>query len=458
MIYRYLYLRLIEWKNSENRKPLILRGARQTGKTTLINEFGQEFDQYLYFNLEKDIDKEIFKSVSNLEKCIPIMFLSRNKILDKKRSTLIFIDEVQEAPAIIESLRYFFEDYNYLHIIITGSLLDFALAKIEKTPVGRVEYMELHPLNFNEFLHGMSNQSVLNALNEIPINNDVLPIVFPLFHDFAMIGGMPEIMANFINNKNVTVLLKLYASILESYKSDVEKYAKNENQKLIIRHIIDTAAYEVDHRIQLNKFGGSSFNSREIKEAMTTLEKARYLELVYPTTQVIPPGSSDYNKRPRLHLLDVGLQNYQLALFQELLQLSDLNNLTRGSLVQQVVTQEIKSLAYLPSKKLKFWVREEKNASSEVDLVYPYKQYLIPIEFKAGATGTLRSLHEFMDRTNHHFAIRFYGGRFSIDKLTTRLGKEYLLLNLPYFLAAWIENYITWFLAEYPGIELYQKR
>jgi predicted AAA+ superfamily ATPase len=149
-----------------------------------------------------------------------------------------------------------------------------------------------------------------------------------------------------------------------------------------------------------------------------------------------------------LSFLDIGLVNFQLGLHKELLNIKDLNDSSRGKLVQQIVMQELKSISHLPNKKLNFWVRDEQGTSSEIDIVYPFQNMLIPIEVKSGATGTLRSLHEYMDRCNHHFAVRFYGGKISIDTLKTTKGKEYKLLNLPYFLGAWLDNYLEWFTAQ----------
>ncbi len=208
---------------------------------------------------------------------------------------------------------------------------------------------------------------------------------------------------------------------------------------------METAPYEIDNRINLNRFGASEFRTREVKEAMDSLSKARLIELIYPTTQVAPPVVSDLKKRPRLHFLDIGLVNYQLGLHQELLSINDLHKSSKGKLVQQLVNQELKSLDYLPGSKRAFWVREERGTSSEVDIVYPYQNLLIPIEVKSGASGTLRSLHEFMDRCPHDYAVRVYSGGLSIDELKTTRGKTYRLLNLPYFLSAWIKEYLNWF-------------
>lgn len=446
MIIRELNNFLSDWKNSTTRKPLILRGARQVGKTTLINEFAKTFDQYLYFNLEKSVDNNLFLPNESLEATIQLLFLTRGKTNTKTKSTLIFIDEIQEKPQVIESLRYFYEDFPNLFVIVSGSLLEFAIEKVAKTPVGRVEYAELHPLNFKEYLMGLGNLAVLQALDETPISNHLLTPIFQLFHEYAMIGGMPYITQNYINEKNLSRSVNLYSSIIESYKADIEKYSKNATQKAILRHIMDTAPFEIDNRVKFNNFGNSSFKSREVKKAFNELEKAKILELIYPTTNVSAPAVPNFDKSPRLQFLDVGLVNFQLGLHKELLTLHDLNNSSRGKLVQQILIQEIKSKTYLPTQKLHFWVRDENGTSSEVDLVFPYKNLLIPIEVKSGATGKLRSLHEFMDRCDHTFAVRFYAGKISIDTLKTRKGKDYQLLNLPYFLAYWLENYLDWFL------------
>lgn len=448
MIKRQLENFLNEWKNAPSRKPLILRGARQVGKTTLIEQFGKSFDQYLSFNLERAADRSLFDAVENLAATVQLLFLSRRKADRHDKKTLIFIDEVQEVPKVLEALRFFYEDYPHLYIIVTGSLLEFSMEQIARTPVGRVEFAELHPLNFQEYLDGMGNQVLLNILNQIPVDNHLLNPIYDVFHEYTMIGGMPNITASYLQDKNLSRILNLYASITEAYKADIEKYATNSTQRSILRHIMDTAPFEIDNRIVFNNFGNSSFKTREVKEAINALEKAKILQLIYPTTNVSLPALPDFKKSPRLQYLDVGLVNFQLGLHRELLLISDLNDASRGKLIQQVVMQELKSLRYLPDMGLHFWVREESGTSSEVDLVYPYRNMLIPIEIKSGASGALRSLHEFMDRCPHDTAVRFYAGKISIDHLQTRKGKPYRLLNLPYFLAAWLEEYLKWFVGK----------
>lgn len=447
MIYRDLYYELVKWKASDSSLPLILRGARQVGKTTLINEFGKTYDQYLSFNLEKEADATLFDYLEDLERTVQLLFVARGQKLIKENKVLLFFDEVQERPNLIEALRYFKEEYDHLDIIVSGSLLEFALRKISKMPVGRVQYLELHPLNFREFLRGLDNLKGIETLEKMPLDNAMTPIFYKLFNEYALVGGMPGILAPYIDNeRDITTIQHLYSSIIESYKQDVEKYASNDQQRMIIKHIMDTAPYEIDNRINLNHFGNSNYKTREIKQAMHALISARILELIYPTTQTVPPIVANLKKRPRLHFLDVGLINYQLGLQQELLTINDLHQSSRGKLIQQIVNQEIKAQEYLPGSKRAFWVKESRGSTAEVDIVYPYQNMLIPIEVKSGSTGTLRSLHEFMDRCDHKYAVRIYGGTFSINDMKTKKDKQYMLLNLPYFLSGWIRPYISWFI------------
>jgi uncharacterized protein len=445
MINRTISEFLLRWKDSSSRLPLILRGARQVGKTTLIHDFSKNYDQYLYFNLERGEDANLFSRVKSISNLVSLLFLSRNLSIEKDKTTLVFIDEIQEIPTILEHLRYFYEDYPALHVIVTGSLLDIALNKIERVPFGRVEYAEMHPLSFREYLSAIGKTSVLDKLDhEIPLSNDYTSLILGIFNEYVMIGGMPMIVKNYIEERSLVRIKELYNGIAEAYKTDVSKYAKSPSVATITRQIIDTVPQMVDERINMAKFGALPYKSADIKNGLFALQQARLLELVYPTSHTSPPIIGDPKKRPRLHYLDIGLLNFQLGLHQEYLTVNDLNHIAKGALVKQIVNQEIKAQNYLNSPNRGFWARDEKGTSSEVDLLYSFRNYLIPIEVKSGATGTLRSLHEFMDRCDHHFAIRIYGGELSVDTIKTRKGKSYKILNLPYFLSGWIDQYLTW--------------
>jgi uncharacterized protein len=439
------------WKASPSRLPLILRGARQVGKTTVINAFSKSYDQYLYFNLEKSEDAKLFANFQSLRNLVALLFLAKNVTYDKGKSTLLFLDEVQEIPYIIEQLRYFYEDFPELHVVVSGSLLEMTLRKIEKVPVGRVEYAEMHPLSFREYLQANEKTVILAKLDhEMPVSNAFVPLIFDSFNEYAMLGGMPLIVKTYRDDKSLVRIKELYNGITEAYKSDVSKYAKNANEANIIRQIIATVPQMVDNRINMANFGNLPFKSIDIKNGLVALQQARLLELVYPTSHTAPPMITDLRKRPRLHYLDIGLLNFQLGLHQQYLTLADLHPLAKGSLVQQIVNQEIKAQNYLAVSNKSFWARDEKGTSSEVDILYQFRSRLIPIEVKSGATGTLRSLHEFMDRCDHPYAVRIYGGELRVDTIKTRTGKAYQLLNLPYFLSGWLDSYLNWFCADGP--------
>ncbi len=179
-------------------------------------------------------------------------------------------------------------------------------------------------------------------------------------------------------------------------------------------------------------------------EAIRALDLARIIQLIFPTTCLQPPIIPDLKRKPRLQFLDTGLLNYSLGLQAELIGIKDLNNFYRGKIIQHLVAQQLQaqvnSLLYKPM----FWVREEANSSSEVDLVYQYKQFVVPIEIKSGEQGRLRSLHQFIERTNHRYAVRLLANNFSVENVKTPSGISYILMNLPYYLSTRIPHYVDW--------------
>jgi predicted AAA+ superfamily ATPase len=443
--YRRIYNSLAFWMNSEIRKPLILRGARQVGKTTVVRTFAENFDNYIELNLEKKAQKALF-IIDDIDKIINAACLLK-KVKLKKGKTLLFIDEIQESPEAIQLLRYFYEERPDIYVIAAGSLLEFALRHVSSFPVGRVEFMYLYPLNFEEYLIWSENELAEQLIQAVPIPDYVHNQLIDLFHEFSIIGGMPSIVASYLKTKNIATLSRLYKQLWDTYKNDVEKYAKNNTELRIVRHIIETAVYELD-RIKFEGFGNSSYRSREVGEAMRTLDAARIIRIVYPTTNVNRPIISDLKKRPRLQFLDTGLINQLLNHQGEMLYLKDLSDFHRGRIIQHLVNQELIAIDNEQEKIFHFWVREEKNSNSEVDIVFEYKDLIIPIEIKSGASGKLRSLHEFMDRTNHQFAIRLYAGNFGIEKVKSTKNKEYFLMNLPYYLSSKIYLYMEYFVKQ----------
>lgn len=447
MFKRDIIYELENWRLSPNRKPLILRGARQVGKTTAVNIFAEQFEQYIYLNLERSEDGEIFEKYPNTEDLIQAIFLMKNK-QRKIKSTLLFIDEIQEVPAAIIQLRYFYEQAPDIYILAAGSLLETLFDKSISFPVGRVEYRVIRPVSFLEFIEASEEYSALELLNKIPIPAYAHDKILKLFNTYALLGGMPEIIENYINNHDLTSLKKIYESLLISYMDDVEKYARNSTQIQLIRHAIRSAFDEAGKRIRFHGFGNSNYGSREMGEGLRILEKVMLIKLLYPTTATENPMVPDKRKSPRLQVLDTGLLNYFVGIQQELIGIKDLSMSYRGIVAEHVVGQELLAKEYNVLHDITFWIREKKTSTAEVDYLYKFKNFIIPIEVKSGATGKLKSLHLFMDIASHNMAVRIYSGKLSIDKVLTPQNKEYYLLNFPYYLISKIDDYLVWFAKE----------
>lgn len=445
--YRLLNKELNLWKNNPQRKPLLLRGARQVGKTTLIENFGAHYSQFIHLNLERPTDLRFFQDYEDVNTLLDALFLEKNISSDKQSDTLLFIDEIQESPEAISQLRYFHEDFPELHVIAAGSLLEHVMHKVKSFPVGRIQYLYLHPLNFVEYLHAVGNTSALEQLKKIPIPHFAHQTLKNLFHEYAIIGGMPEVINRYIQNRNLADLPIYYESIWRAYKDDVEKYSRNNTDAKVIRHIMDTAHNYVDQRIKFQNFGNSNYRSREVGEAMRSLNDARIIQLIHATTDITPPIKADFKKSPRLQFLDTGLVNYELNIQADMLAMDDLNNSYKGAIIPHLITQELISLNTINYHKPNFWVREKSQSSAEVDVVIPYKDKIIPIEVKSGKTGTLKSLHQFIEQSDHNYAIRLYAGEFSIEEHETAINKKpYLLMNLPYYLGTQLNGYIDYFI------------
>jgi len=445
MFKRSIIEELEKWAVKKDRKPLVLRGARQVGKTTAVNQFAKQYNQYLYLNLELKEDKAPFERFTNVQELVEALFFIKNNVFHKSRKTLIFIDEIQEVPEALNILRYFYEQAPEIHIIAADSLLETLFDRHLSYPVGRVEYMVMRPASFSEFLDAIEEHVALKQLKSTPFSAYAHDKLLRLYHTYAMIGGMPEIIKQYAKNRDFTSLASIYESLIVSYMDDVEKYASSSKQLQIIRHAIKASFAEACKRIKFEGFGQSSYGSREMGEALRALEKALLIQLVYPVTGFTLPVIPNLRKSPRLHVLDTGLLNYFAGLQKDILGTKDLNSVYNGSIIEHLAGQELLASQFNALSSLHFWIREKKTSSAEVDYVYIYDGKIIPIEIKSGSSGKLKSLHMFMDKAPHTMAIRFYAGDLHITDCITSSGKKFHLLNLPYFLVSQLENYLKWF-------------
>lgn len=451
---RHLYSELLKWKANPNRKPLIIRGARQVGKTTLVRQFAKSYRHFISLNLERPTDLNYFNQFTDAQKITDALLTANNITSNQKTETLLFIDEIQESPSAMALLRYFYEDEPELHVIAAGSLLEHVMKHVQQFPVGRVSYLYLHALNFTEYLEAKKQSGALGAMQQVPIVQHHQALLLDLFHEYAIVGGMPEVVATYLATGSVADLQQVYESIWATYKNDVEKYATSQAAARVIKHVINTAHLYLDERIAFQNFGNSNYKSREVGEALRNLHDARVIQLIYPTTSLVPPLKPDLKKAPRLQFLDTGLVNYALGIQAQLIPIADLSTAYKGALIPHLIAQELQSLSLTKSETPHFWVRQKANSSAEVDLVVPHGSMLLPVEIKSGMAGTLKSLHQFIEQAPHPYAVRIYGGTFCIEQqYTPGTKKPYWLMNLPYYLGSQLPKYLDYFLATVEGIE-----
>lgn len=434
------YLRY--WAKKETRKPLVLRGARQVGKTSLVLLFSNDFDRFVHLNLEKPEHKALFQNIENTKQAIEGILFQSQKAIERQHKTLIFIDEIQESKEAFELLRFFYEDYPQLHVIVAGSLLETVLHKNVSFPVGRVEYLKIQPLTFEEFLIAKGEKNALKAINTFPTPKFAHQKLSELFYEYSIIGGMPEVVKTFAQNQDFVSLKSVYTSLIEAYEDDIEKYEPNQKKREVLRFLIKRVFEYAGQRITLNGFAKSNYGSREIGEAMKTLEKAMLIQLNYPTTQFQAPLTRSYSKSPKLQVLDTGLSNFQLGIQSQLLLNHNLEKVNNGITIEHLVGQQLLGIDELGFEIPHFWVREKKTSQAEVDFLHQFNGEIIPIEVKSGATGKLRSLHLFMELANLNKAVRFFGNYIHKEKVETPSGYTYTLLSLPHYLAEKVNHYL----------------
>jgi hypothetical protein len=448
MFYRKIIDEFDQWLNNPERKPLVLHGARQVGKTTVVHEWSRRFKQYIHLNLELPEDRALFQEFKNISILMQQIFFSRNKSLALKEDTLIFIDEIQELPVAMGLLRYFYELEPTVKVIAAGSMMESVFNNDIHFPVGRVEYKVLRPASFPEFLGALGEEQALEQLENMPCPNFAHERLLQLYREYAITGGMPEVVNKYARNRDLKTLRPVYDSLIASYLEDVEKYAPNDVRVLHLRHAIRASLQLAGQRIQFAGFGQSAYRSREMGEALRALEKVWLVQLIYPTSSATLPLIPDLRKSPRLQILDTGLLNYFVGLQKEMLLTQELSSVHRGIMMEHLSGQELLAHRYEAMSSLSFWSRDKNSSSAEVDFVELFDGMVIPIENKSGKIGTLRSLHQFMEIAPHRFAVRLYAGRLEITEARTPRGRSFRLLNLPYYLGTQLRNYLDWFVAQ----------
>lgn len=435
------YLR--QWAERDDRKPLVLRGARQVGKTTLVNLFAKDFDTYIYLNLEEKESADLFAADFSFEDLLTGIFFRANMPNDSTKRTLIFIDEIQNEPKAVQVLRYFYEKRPDLYVIAAGSLLESLMGRHISFPVGRVEYMALHPCTFEEFLIAIGRKELADGIAQLQIPKSLHSYVLELFKKYMIVGGLPEAVANYAQHQDMVRLNGVFNSLLSGYRDDVEKYASKPKEQDAIRYILNYGWTFAAHRIRFAKFTSSSFKSADVGNAFRTLEKTLLLELVYPQTTASFPILPDLKKSPKLLWLDTGLVNYVAGMQEQLLFSTDSDELWNGDIAEHIVAQELLGATANFGEKRMFWVRDAKNSQAEVDFLIRYKSHLLPIEVKTGSNSKLKSLHLFMEESKEEVALRLWNGPMSSDVITKQNGKSFTLYNIPLYYVGHLEKILA---------------
>ena len=434
------------WKVKKDRKPLIIRGARQVGKTFAVKEFAKNnFETFIYLNLEKAEDAGIFSEKMSVKNIFELIQLKKNLRLVPGRS-LLFIDEIQNSGIATSSLRYFYEEYPELHIMAAGSLLEARMKKEGFSfPVGRVEFCYMFPADFEEFILALKEKAVIehicsaSPMSEIPdaMHNHLLE----KYYEYLAVGGMPEAVAKYAETRSFMDVDSIYDSIFTGYLDDAGKYS-SEVKAGYIRHIIEHSPESAGLPVKYESFGGSSFRSREMSEAFDLLENAMVIRRIHASSSLRAPITHNLKKSPKLVFLDTGLANYRLNVRAALLKMPELDSLFQGRIAEQAVAQSLISNHGNPLFRLAYWYRDKAGASAEVDYLIQQDTTLVPVEVKSGKEGRLRSLHVFMEHSDCKLAFRIHSGKPYVQDIALPSGKKYKLISLPFYLLHRLQDFI----------------
>ena len=417
-IKRYIDALLLEWKNSSSLKPLLLRGARQVGKSWAVKHLGESFTYYLEVNFEKRPDiKDVFERVHEVHDLANNLSLLYN-VPVVAGQTLLFLDEVQDCPAAIKSLWAFKEDFPQLHVVAAGSLLEFALQDLPSFGVGRIRSLFVYPFSFDEFLVAEGKSSWLEAKQQA---DNEKPLLMPLHNDivqhyrtFLMVGGMPASVAAWVTTHDYRNCQTELDDIQLTYYDDFKKYAKKVDPTLL-RNTLQSVILQIGNKFTYSKVDGS-YRAEEVKKALKLLSDAGIVKRVSHTAANGLPLGAEVNEKFRkyiyldsallLRILDMDLGGAR--------QLTDLvvagtaeDLVNKGGLAEMVLGWElIKYNNPRSQHDLYYWENTADGTRSEVDYIIARDMKVLPIECKSGTSGKMKSLHLFMHNKHLTDAIR----------------------------------------------------
>ncbi|MFA9214038.1 MAG: ATP-binding protein [Candidatus Methylacidiphilales bacterium] len=410
---------LFNWSLPKNRKPLVLRGARQVGKSSSVKNLAKQFKYFVEINFDENAGfAELFnKNLSVNDVCEQISILTNTPMIEGE--TLLFLDEIQACIPAISMLRYFYEKMPNLHVIAAGSLLEFALAELPSFAVGRVRSIYMYPLSFDEFLLAHHENKLIEALNKAKVSKPLSELVHQklvnYYKKFLIIGGMPEAVSIYITNKDLLEVQRVLNDLYISIQADFAKY-KTRVPTVRLLEVFNAIAQQVGNKFTYS-YPNATLNNLQIKEAIELLKMAG---LVYGVTHSaangIPLGAEINPKKTKWLIFDTGIFQRILGLnIADLLISNDFNVTNKGNIAELHVGLElIKAVDCYEKTDLYYWHREAKNSQAEVDYIGQFGNLIVPIEVKAGTKGSMQSLYLFLKEKNLSKGFRLSLENFSV--------------------------------------------
>lgn len=431
---RYIKEKLIEWKNRKDRKPLILKGARQVGKTYILKEFGEEqYENIAYFNFDHDeMLKGLFLNTKDPKRILEQLVFATGKVI-KPEKTLIIFDEIQECPDALNSLKYFQEETNEYHIICAGSLLGIKLS-YTSFPVGKVDYLEMYPMTFTEFLLADNQDNLVDYMESITKIEKIPDIIFEQLNEkmkaYFIIGGMPEVVKVWVETKDIEEVTRIQKQILNGYENDFGKHTNTSTMQSKISIIWESIVSQLakENKKFLYQVAKDGARAREYEDAVNWLNNSNIVNKIFNVTKPdFPLNAYTDLSSFKLYMSDVGLLRRKANLDSRIvIEGNRLFEEFKGALTENFI---LDMLLFKFEDRPNYYVFDR----HEIDFIIQYKNEIIPIEVKAGESTNNTSLTKFNEINDNKISIRFS---------TKNLDKSGKILNVPIFMAEYVDKLI----------------
>ncbi|MFZ4077147.1 MAG: ATP-binding protein [Legionellaceae bacterium] len=439
MMQRSIEADLVQWKNQKNHMPLIVRGARQIGKSFVIEQFGRKhFEQVVTLNFE--LSPQLKTAFIDLDphKIIQILELFVGAPIQPNQ-TLLFLDEIQECPEAIMALRYFKEKMPELHVIAAGSLLEFALqSKNFRMPVGRVQYVHMKPLSFKEFLIAFEQHQLKEFIENVTWETEIPSLIHDKLLEYVrlyfFLGGMPAVIQDYLDQHSLLSARRIQTAILATYRGDFGKYANVAKHKYL--ELLFMKAPEIIAQQFRYVDVARDVQSRDLKDALDNLSRAGLMTQVFSTNATgLPLRSLIHERRFKLLFLDIGLVSSAVQYEPQLMLDNQILAVNRGALTEQFVGQELLANqdCYVDAE-VYYWSRDARGSTAEIDYIIQAGNQIIPVEVKSGSTGQMKSLHLFMQERQSVLGVR-------VSALP--LSRHLNIATIPFYLVSELQRLTT---------------